>query len=89
MRYYLQDPSARDPRALPPALPMMEAAFILFLVVGVLPGRNIQQTEQSVSRLLAERGNAIIEIFESSLRSDMRTRSGVRVQELLEDLTAR
>ena len=89
MRYYLHDPSARDPRALPPALPMMGAAFILFLVVGVFTGRNIQQTEQSVSRLLAERGNAIIEIFESSLRSDMRTRSGVRVQELLEDLTAR
>ena len=41
MRYYLHDPSARDPRALPPALPMMGAAFILFLVVGVFTGRNI------------------------------------------------
>lgn len=89
MRHYRHDPRLRDPRALPPALHMLGAAFILFLVVGVFTGRNIQQTEQSVSRLLAERGNAIIEIFESSLRSDMRTRSGVRVQELLEDLASR
>lgn len=80
---------SREPRILPAALPMVGAAFILFLVVGVFTGRNIQQTEQSVARLLAERGNAIIEIFESSLRSDMRTRSGLRVQELLEDLASR
>ncbi len=90
MRYHLHDdPSTPDPRALPPVLHMLGAAFILFLVVGVFTGRNIRQTEQSVSRLLAERGNAVIEIFESSLRSDMRTRSGVRVQELLEDLASR
>lgn len=89
MRPYRSIPAPRDARALPPALHMLGAAFILFLVVGVFTGRNIQQTEQSVSRLLAERGNAIIEIFESSLRSDMRTRSGVHVQELLEDLASR
>lgn len=88
MRLY-RDDKPRDPRQVPPALHMLGAAFILFLVVGVFTGRNIQQTELSVSRLLAERGNAIIEIFESSLRSDMRTRSGVRVQELLEDLASR
>ncbi|MCH5276782.1 MAG: two-component system sensor histidine kinase ZraS [Desulfovibrionaceae bacterium] len=81
--------NSREPRALPAALPMVGAAFILFLVVVVFTGRNIQQTERSVARLLAERGNAIIEIFESSLRSDMRTRSGLRVQELLEDLASR
>lgn len=89
MRHHRHDPNLREPRALPPALHMLGASFILFLVVGVFTGRNIQQTELSVSRLLAERGNAIIEIFESSLRSDMRTRSGVRVQELLEDLASR
>lgn len=89
LHHILRNTPQRDPRALPPAIHMLGAAFILFLVVGVFTGRNIQQTELSVSRLLAERGNAIIEIFESSLRSDMRTRSGVRVQELLEDLASR
>lgn len=73
----------------PPALHMLGAAFILFLVVGIFTGRNIQQTELSVSRLLAERGNALMEIFESSLRSDMRTRAGIQIQELLEELAGR
>lgn len=90
MQHTLHDPlKPGESRILPAALPMVGAAFILFLVVGVFTGRNIQQTEQSVTRLLAERGNAIIEIFESSLRSGMRTRSGLRVQELLEDLASR
>lgn len=74
---------------LSPVLYILGVALILFLVVGIFTGRNIQQTEESVERLMVERGNAIIEIFESSLRSDLRTRSGVRVQELLEDLASR
>ena len=66
---------------------MLGAVFILFLVVGVFTGLNIQQTEQSVSRLLAERGNAIIEFLESSLRNDLlRTRFALRTQELVEAL---
>lgn len=81
--------SAREPRLFSPVLNVLGAALILFLVVGVFTSRNIRQTEQSVVRLLTERGNTIIELFESGLRSDMRTRSGVRVQELLEDLASR
>lgn len=72
-----------------PGWHLIGGALILFIVVGVFTGKNIQETENSVSRLLAERGNALLEVFESTLRSSMRFRSGVDLQVVLEELAAR
>lgn len=63
--------------------------LIMVVVVGVFTGRSLRQTENAMARMLEERGNVIISLFESSLRSDMRTQAGVQLQALLEDLAAR
>lgn len=63
--------------------------LIMVVVVGLFTGRSLRQTENAMARMLEERGNVIISLFESSLRSDMRTQAGVQLQALLEDLAAR
>lgn len=67
----------------------MGILLIVVVVVGVFTGRSLRQTENAVARLLEERGNVIISLFESSLRSDMRTQAGVQLQALLEELASR
>ncbi len=71
------------------SLHLVGILLIVVVVVGVLTGRNLRQTENAVARLLEERGNVIISLFESSLRSDMRTQAGVQLQALLEELASR
>lgn len=71
------------------SLHLVGILLIVVVVVGVFTGRSLRQTENAMARMLEERGNVIISLFESSLRSDMRTQAGVQLQALLEELTSR
>ena len=62
------------------------AAVLLALVVGLLAFLTVERSEKAMSRLLAEKGSALIAAFESVLRSGMRSDAGVRLQILLEEL---
>ena len=71
------------------SLHLVGILLIVVVVVGVFTGRSLRQTENAMARMLEERGNVIISLFESSLRSDMRTQAGVQLQALLEELASR
>lgn len=71
------------------SLHLVGILLIVVVVVGVFTGRSLRQTENAMARMLEERGNVIISLFESSLRSDMRTQAGVQLQALLEELVSR
>lgn len=62
------------------------AAVVLALVVGLLGFLSVERSEKAMSRLLAEKGSALITAFESVLRSGMRSDAGLRLQVLLEEL---
>ncbi len=66
----------------------LAAAFVLTLVVGMVSLASLERHETAMARLLAEKGNSLIRAFESILRSGMRSQMGLRLQVLLEEMSA-
>lgn len=60
------------------------AAAVLAFTVFLLTLASMHRNERAMSRLLGEKGSALIDAYEGVLRSGMRSEAGVRLQLLLE-----
>lgn len=63
-------------------------AFVLALMVGMVSFTSMERHETTMTRLLAEKGDSLILAFENILRTGMRSQMGLRVQVLLEEMSA-
>ncbi|MDD6180722.1 MAG: two-component system sensor histidine kinase ZraS [Desulfovibrionaceae bacterium] len=77
-----------SPPAPVPVSWLLAAAFILTIMVGVVSAISLERHEAAMTRLLAEKGDSLIRAFESILRSGMRSQMGLRLQVLLEEMSA-
>lgn len=77
-----------DDRPTPAGLLLIGAALILILMIVSLAGLSISRTETAMTRLLTEKGESLIMAFESCMRTGMRGGAGLRLQVLLEEMTA-
>lgn len=59
---------------------------MLAAVVLLVTAFSIERNEAGMARLLAEKGSALIRAVEGGLRTGMRNQTGVRLQELLEEV---
>lgn len=62
-------------------------AIILALVIGLVSFMIYKRSETGMSNLLAEKGASLLNVFESALRTGMRTPSGVQIQALLGEIS--
>lgn len=64
------------------------AAVVLVAVVLLVTAFSIERNEAGMARLLAEKGASLIRAVEGGLRTGMRNQTGVRLQELLEEVAS-
>lgn len=62
------------------------AGLTLILMVSLPALISVERNEVTLTRLLAEKGSSLIMAFENSLRTGMRSQTGVRLQILLEEM---
>lgn len=72
----------------PLALLLGAAGLILVCTIILLAYMANQRSEEAMARLLAEKGSSLIMAFEGSVRSGMRSRAGLRLQILLEEMSS-
>lgn len=75
-----------DSPRMPLAWLLTGAGGVLVLVVGLMAYVAIERSEYAMAHLLEEKGSSLIRAFESTLRSGMRSESGVQLQVLLEEM---
>ena len=62
------------------------ATLCIVLLLGIASYAAIHQAEESMARLLGEKGASLLSVCDSILRSGMRHRVGIRLQVLLEEM---
>lgn len=65
------------------------AALILIFGVVMITGLSLDRTQNAMVRFLAEKGVALVAALESGVRSGTRSRTGIRLQYLVEELADR
>lgn len=65
------------------------AALVLVFGVVLISGLSLDRTQNAMVRFLAEKGVALASALESGIRSGTRSRGGIRLQFLVEELAAR
>ena len=65
------------------------AALVLVFGVVLLTGLSLDRTQTAMVRFLAEKGVALVTALESGVRSGTRSRTGIRLQYLVEELADR
>lgn len=65
------------------------AALVLVIGVVLLTGLSLDRSQTAMVRFLAEKGVALITALESGVRSGTRSRTGIRLQYLVEELADR
>lgn len=71
---------------IPLSILILFAGLTLILMVSLPALVSVRQNESTLTRLLAEKGGALIAACETILRSGMRGQAGVRLQMLLEEM---
>ena len=71
---------------IPIGILVLFAGLTLICMVSLPALISVRQNESTVTRLLAEKGGALIVACETILRSGMRSQAGVRLQMLLEEM---
>ena len=80
-------PSASRVQArMPLGLLLGGAAFVFVFTITLLAYMGNQRNEASMARLLGEKGSSLIAALEGGLRSGKRSRAGIRLQVLLEEM---
>lgn len=62
-------------------------AVFLALVIGLVSFMIYKRSETGMSNLLAEKGASLLNVFESAVRTGMRSESGVKIQALLDEIS--
>ncbi len=65
------------------------AALVLVFGVVLVSGLSLDRTQNAMVRFLAEKGVSLVSALESGIRSGARSRGGIRLQFLVEELAAR
>ncbi|MEG2004537.1 MAG: hypothetical protein RR014_00740 [Bilophila sp.] len=65
------------------------AALVLVFGVVMITGLSLDRTQNAMVRFLAEKGVALVAALESGVRSGTRSRTGIRLQFLVEELADR
>lgn len=65
------------------------AALVLVFGVVLVSGLSLDRTQNAMVRFLAEKGVSLVSALESGIRSGTRSRGGIRLQFLVEELAAR
>ncbi len=65
------------------------AALVLVVGVVLVTGLSLDRTQSAMVRFLAEKGVALVAALESGVRSGTRSRTGIRLQYLVEELADR
>lgn len=65
------------------------AALILMIGVAMVTGLTLDRSQTAMVRSLAEKGVALVSALESGIRSGSRSRNGIRLQFLIEELADR
>ncbi len=65
------------------------AALVLVFGVVLVTGLSLDRTQSAMVRFLAEKGVALVTALESGVRSGTRSRTGIRLQYLVEELADR
>ena len=86
---FSSSPAQRSVRGGSSLMGTLGAALVLVFGVVLVTGLSLDRTQTAMVRFLAEKGVALISALESGVRSGTRSRSGIRLQYLVEELADR
>lgn len=61
-------------------------AIVLALVIGFVSWLIYKRSEEAMAELLAEKGNSLLNVFRSALRTSMKEATGLQLQSLLDEI---
>lgn len=61
-------------------------AIVLSLVIGLVSWLIYKRSEEAMAELLAEKGNSLLNVFRSALRTSMKDEAGLQLQTLLDEI---
>ena len=82
-------PSAQPVRSSNSLIGTLGAALVLVFGVVLVTGLSLDRSQSAMVRFLAEKGVALVTALESGVRSGTRSRTGIRLQYLVEELADR